>query len=338
MFSNNTKFLDHFRRQLPEEKQMFQCQHCKKRCATERLLRDHTRAHENHVKCPLCDLVSTTWTSLRTHIKFKHCSDRPFPCDFCDSSFKNSYDLNKHVETHNDETAYRCSAKGCGFTSRTLQTFKHHYKRVHEGDGATWYKCHICERVFSWGYSLTNHLRKKHELKWPSGHSRFRYKEDGDGYWRLNMILCEGLKATERTVKDVAKKQVQKSSSNRPRVAGAAGETKRSSATRSRATDTAKKTKRCSSGDRERLSRQPPEAAEPLPGEVTSVETEASRSKPEYCTLQNALLSSAEPSSSTKERKNKRRKSSGAMKALKQVARDLGIHLVIQKKGSGKKQ
>nr|XP_014342019.1 PREDICTED: uncharacterized protein LOC102365128 [Latimeria chalumnae] len=165
-----------------------------------------------------------------------------------------------------------------------------------------------------------------------------RYKEDGDGYWRLNMILCEGLKATERTVKDVAKKQVQKSSSNRPRVAGAAGETKRSSATRSRATDTAKKTKRCSSGDRERLSRQPPEAAEPLPGEVTSVETEASRSKPEYCTLQNALLSSAEPSSSTKERKNKRRKSSGAMKALKQVARDLGIHLVIQKKGSGKKQ
>lgn len=37
------------------------------------------------------------------------------------------------------------------------------------------YKCHICDKVFSWCYTLTLHLRKKHELKWPSGHSRFRY-------------------------------------------------------------------------------------------------------------------------------------------------------------------
>lgn len=37
------------------------------------------------------------------------------------------------------------------------------------------YKCHLCEKNFSWCYTLTLHLRKKHQLKWPSGHSRFRY-------------------------------------------------------------------------------------------------------------------------------------------------------------------
>lgn len=46
-------------------------------------------------------------------------------------SFKNAYDLHKHVETHNDSDAYSCDVEGCGFTSRTLQTLKQHYKRAH---------------------------------------------------------------------------------------------------------------------------------------------------------------------------------------------------------------
>lgn len=41
------------------------------------------------------------------------------------------YDLHKHVETHNDSDAYSCDVEGCGFISRTLQTLKQHYRRVH---------------------------------------------------------------------------------------------------------------------------------------------------------------------------------------------------------------
>lgn len=46
-------------------------------------------------------------------------------------SFKNAYDLHKHVETHNDSDAYSCDVEGCGFTSQTLQTLRRPYKRVH---------------------------------------------------------------------------------------------------------------------------------------------------------------------------------------------------------------
>lgn len=46
-------------------------------------------------------------------------------------SFKNTYDLHKHVETHNDSDAYSCDVEGCGFTSWTLRTLRQHYKRAH---------------------------------------------------------------------------------------------------------------------------------------------------------------------------------------------------------------
>ncbi|XP_045139500.1 histone H4 transcription factor [Echinops telfairi] len=85
MFANNTKFLDHIRRQTSLEQQRFQCSHCSKRFATERLLRDHMRNHASlrtlgllpsfifapplpvprpclsaphHVCCPLCPCLT----------------------------------------------------------------------------------------------------------------------------------------------------------------------------------------------------------------------------------------------------------------------------------------
>ncbi|XP_020831930.1 histone H4 transcription factor-like [Phascolarctos cinereus] len=184
MFSNNTKFFDHAKRQISEDKQIFICQYCSKHFASERLLRDHVRIHVRHLNCPFCDMVCTNFSSLKTHIRFRHCDERPFLCDFCDSSFKNTYDLRKHIETHNDSSAYCCDVNGCDFTARTLQTFRQHYKRVHESNGTIKYKCHICQKCFSWCYTLTLHLRKMHQL---TCHSRFRYKEDEDGYWTLNI-------------------------------------------------------------------------------------------------------------------------------------------------------
>ncbi|XP_028938990.1 histone H4 transcription factor-like isoform X2 [Ornithorhynchus anatinus] len=184
MFSNNTKFFDHAKRQISEDQQVFVCQYCNKHFASERLLRDHVRVHVSHVKCALCGLTCCNLSSLKVHIRFRHSNERPFPCDFCDSSFKNTYDLRKHIETHNDSSAYCCEVNRCDFSSRTLQTFRQHYRRVHESNGTIKYKCHICQKCFSWSYSLTLHLRKIHQL---SGHSRFRYKEDDDGYWSLNV-------------------------------------------------------------------------------------------------------------------------------------------------------
>ncbi|XP_009702610.1 PREDICTED: histone H4 transcription factor-like, partial [Cariama cristata] len=186
MFSSNTKFFDHAKRQVSEDKQIFVCQNCQKHFANERLLRDHMRGHVNHVTCALCDMVCTSVSSLKAHIRFRHCNERPFCCHLCDRSFKNVYDLRKHVETHNDSDAYSCDVEGCGFISRTSRTLRQHHKRAHVSNGILKYKCHICQKCFSWSYTLTLHLRKAHKL---SSHSRFRYKEDDEGHMSLNVTV-----------------------------------------------------------------------------------------------------------------------------------------------------
>ncbi|XP_035171740.1 histone H4 transcription factor-like isoform X3 [Oxyura jamaicensis] len=177
--------------------QIFVCQNCHKHFANERLLRDHMRGHVNRVTCPLCDVVCTSVSSLKAHTRYRHCDERPFHCHLCDSSFKNAYDLHKHVETHNDSDAYSCDVEGCGFTSRTLQSLKQHYKRAHVSNGVLKYKCHICQKCFCWSYTLTLHLRKAHKL---SSHSRFRYKEDDEGHMSLNLAVYNAVTGLGQTL------------------------------------------------------------------------------------------------------------------------------------------
>ncbi|XP_028930413.1 histone H4 transcription factor isoform X2 [Ornithorhynchus anatinus] len=207
MFANNTKFFDHIRRQTALDQQRFQCSHCSKRFATERLLRDHMRNHVNHYKCPLCDMTCPLPSSLRNHIRFRHSDDRPFKCDYCDYSCKNLIDLRKHLDTHSKEPAYRCEFEGCDFSARSLCSIKSHHRKVHEGDSEPRYKCHVCEKCFTRGNNLTVHLRKKHQFKWPSGHPRFRYKEHEDGYMRLQLVRYESVELTEQLLKEREKQE-----------------------------------------------------------------------------------------------------------------------------------
>ncbi|XP_069732514.1 histone H4 transcription factor isoform X3 [Phaenicophaeus curvirostris] len=206
MFANNTKFFDHIRRQTALDQQRFQCSHCSKRFATERLLRDHMRNHVNHYKCPLCDMTCPLPSSLRNHIRFRHSEERPFKCDYCDYSCKNLIDLRKHLDTHSKEPAYRCEFEACSFSARSLCSIKLHYRKVHEGDAEPRYKCHVCDKCFTRGNNLTVHLRKKHQFKWPSGHPRFRYKEHEDGYMRLQLVRYESVELTEQLLKDKEKR------------------------------------------------------------------------------------------------------------------------------------
>ncbi|NWR35726.1 HINFP factor, partial [Tachuris rubrigastra] len=206
MFANNTKFFDHIRRQTTLDQQRFQCSHCSKRFATERLLRDHMRNHVNHYKCPLCDMTCPLPSSLRNHIRFRHSEERPFKCDYCDYSCKNLIDLRKHLDTHSKEPAYRCEFEACSFSARSLCSIKLHYRKVHEGDSEPRYKCHVCDKCFTRGNNLTVHLRKKHQFKWPSGHPRFRYREHEDGYMRLQLVRYESVELTEQLLKDREKR------------------------------------------------------------------------------------------------------------------------------------
>ncbi|KAG7279054.1 hypothetical protein CRUP_031690, partial [Coryphaenoides rupestris] len=313
MFSSNTKFFDHLHRQAEPEGSLV-CEHCGKAFANERLLRDHVRQHVNHIKCPLCDMTCTTLATLKIHIKFRHCDERPFSCDFCESSFKNQHDLRKHMETHNEGAAYQCTG---GMTSR--------------------YKCHICEKTFSWCYTLTLHLRKQHQLKWPSGHSRFRYKENEDGYLTLNMVRFETVEVTQELMKNMEKKRQvhrrgpgprakqtsrgpeekkKKRRSSRRNASGPpAGSTSPSSSCRSSSSSPAGSCSASSSEEEEASSSQPSPRGSDSP--VYCVMNSIPHIEDEPGGPPLLLLEESDPSAS-----------SGAVQALTAVARGLGMDVV----------
>jgi hypothetical protein len=72
---------------------------------------------------------------------------------------------------------------------------KRHDAREHLGQPA-YYICHIygCNKKFLRGYLLTKHLKSEHNFILAPGHSRFIYKQDDDGFYRLQTKRVESLK------------------------------------------------------------------------------------------------------------------------------------------------
>ncbi|KAI8481934.1 hypothetical protein Bbelb_402960, partial [Branchiostoma belcheri] len=185
LFSNRTKFMDHIKRQAAPEDQSYQCSHCSK---------------SNHYKCPHCDMTCPTPSGLRSHIKFRHEEDRPYQCEFCHYKCKTNYDLRRHMDSHSVEKIYQC--QHCDYSCKAYNSLRDHLRKDHEAGGAVQrYLCHICQKVYSRGTGLTRHLKTAHKFKWPSGHSRFRYKEHDDGYLRLQTIRYESVELTEMLMK-----------------------------------------------------------------------------------------------------------------------------------------
>lgn len=48
------------------------------------------------------------------------------------------------------------------------------------------------------GATLTRHLKVQHNIQWQSGYSRFRYKLDSDGYYRLQTVRYDSIELVEK--------------------------------------------------------------------------------------------------------------------------------------------
>ncbi|XP_022919016.1 histone H4 transcription factor [Onthophagus taurus] len=198
MFATKTKFCDHRKRQLPLELQSYQCSQCSKLFSTERLLRDHMRAHINHYKCNFCDMTCPKPSNLAKHIRFRHMNERPFKCNLCKHSCVSKDHLEQHLTTHCGEKLMACDE--CDFRCRSLYGLERHYQKEHGNGWTHFYECHCCLKRFSRGNQLTKHLISVHDYHWPSGHSRFRYKEDTDGILRLQTVRYESLEVTQEMI------------------------------------------------------------------------------------------------------------------------------------------
>lgn len=203
LFSSITRFIDHCSRSTEHGNLCFQCSHCNKKFATNNLLKEHTRKHINKIKCPVCDMTCTDKNELSKHILFKHTDHRPYKCESCEYASKTPYDLENHVRLkHTERIEYQCNE--CEFKTKDINNMKRHMLKFHMNnetsmnlrDGqhfSSSYMCHVCNKVYCQGSTLSRHLKKTHNFEWPSGHSRFRYKLEADGYYRLQTLRYESL-------------------------------------------------------------------------------------------------------------------------------------------------
>ena len=195
LFSNRVKLQDHCLKQ--QEGHSFQCTTCEKKFAIERHLRDHMRSHVNHYKCPHCDMTCPTPSTLKNHVKYRHTTEKPFSCEFCEYRGKTKADIKSHVRVHYNEVQQTCPEDNCNFSCRSKITMKQHLASFHQGNRPK-YACHVCEEKYFKGSDLTKHLVSAHSFSCPSGHSRFRYTRDpSTDLYRLQTIRFESLHLDE---------------------------------------------------------------------------------------------------------------------------------------------
>ncbi|XP_049534224.1 histone H4 transcription factor-like [Anopheles darlingi] len=189
MFRERCKYLDHCHRQIELADRKYQCPECDRFYATQRLLKAHLAKHTKNAQCTLCPLSFPSMATLSRHILTRHIKDRPFACNQCSYRSVTKYELEKHHQTHSTKNVYRCSEFGCNVVYKSESSIKRHismhYNRpVH-------YECHICSKSYKIGWSLSKHLATVHEVERLYGHTRFRYKIDTDGVFRLASYIDE---------------------------------------------------------------------------------------------------------------------------------------------------
>jgi len=180
LFSNRAKFLDHVRRRNTGNKLQFPCKTCGKAFPVERLMKDHMRSHVNQYQCPACDMTCPTPSILATHMRYRHTTERPLACQFCEYRGKTKADMRSHARVHYREGEHFCKEPGCDFTCRAALTLVRHQENQHgiaAPKSQQQYGCHLCPAIIKDGNKFSRHLVLEHSLVLPPGHSRFRYKK-----------------------------------------------------------------------------------------------------------------------------------------------------------------
>lgn len=89
-------------------------------------------------KCPICGKTFKNNYNLSKHIKL-HTGETPYKCDQCEKCFSCKYSLILHVRGHTGELPYKCDS--CEKRFKDSSKLRVH-ERIHTGE--TPYKCHIC--------------------------------------------------------------------------------------------------------------------------------------------------------------------------------------------------
>jgi len=171
------------------EKQELQCNVCLKTFSNVRTLQQHMYSHqEGKHKCEFCDLKFNRPSKLKSHTRI-HTGEKPFKCDECDCTFRDSNLLRiHHNREHVDKVLgpYFCDLCPLKVFSTTRSLSDHNqqshnkakfncefcdlkfnkplllkiHRRIHTGE--TPFKCNECDKSFRGKDLLRMHVVKVH--------------------------------------------------------------------------------------------------------------------------------------------------------------------------------
>ena len=111
-------------------------------------------AEKQTLKCEKCKFVTDSNDGLEVHIQRKHknLDDPPFDCEFCDKTFKNKEQLEKHLKTHSFKKVFKC--ENCSFLGSNELCLNVHEGKEHSEE----YECGLCDFKAGSLENLETHL------------------------------------------------------------------------------------------------------------------------------------------------------------------------------------
>lgn len=110
---------------------------------------------DNLFSCAMCCKLFATSYELTNHLQAYHTGEKPFCCEFCETSFKRITELECHYLTHTDSGAFSCYL--CNWKFSTETALQNHL--LFHTDKKTIPMCEICGDKYAELADLKAHLK-----------------------------------------------------------------------------------------------------------------------------------------------------------------------------------
>lgn len=113
-------------------------------------MRKHT--NERPYICDVCGLTFRQSTDLKRHTT-THSTEKPVECTICGKRMSTNAQFTVHLRSHTGEKPYSCKVCSKSFGTKTVLV-KH--ERIHTGERP--YVCNVCGKAFTQNSTLKTHL------------------------------------------------------------------------------------------------------------------------------------------------------------------------------------
>ena len=161
-FKNDKTLINHLLSHFGVAPKMATCPICGLSLQKKSFAR-HVRLHGDVQPevCPYCKKEFREKRSLDKHVRAIHEAERPFPCDQCPETFRNTAELKAHVARHSKDHPFKCDV--CSLSFQKQEALTTHY-RLHTGERP--YACNICDKTFNSEKNRRIHVQR-HEGSLP---------------------------------------------------------------------------------------------------------------------------------------------------------------------------